>query len=103
MAQPKYNPVGQSLDLGVALIQAASALDMSAKFAIECRDHESLITIAAAWLELGKRLEYDGEEDDETPDRRNPIGFSYAVDSDIEKVPSATDEIDEEESEDDCD
>lgn len=101
MARAKYTPVGQSLDLGVALIQAASALDMSAQFAIECRDHESLITIAAAWLELGRRLEYDGEED-ESPVERNPIGFSYAVDSDIETVPRNTDEIeDEEEPEDD--
>lgn len=98
MAQAKYTPVGTSLDLSVALVQAARALDVSAKFAIDVKDHEALITIAAAWLELGKHLEYDEEQ--EEPPKSNPIGFSYAVESDIETAPRNTDEIEEEEEDD---
>jgi hypothetical protein len=76
MAQAKYIPIGDTIDLSVAFIQAASALDVAAKLATENRDQETMLSIALGWLELGRRLGYANEEESETPEKSKDFGFS---------------------------
>ena len=86
MATAKYTPFGDTLNPAIAIIQAANALDVAAKFAIETRDSRALTDIARSWVEISGRLGYDDDEEDddtEEEERRHPIGFS--VTSDIEE------------------
>jgi len=85
MATAKYTPFGDKLNPAIAIIQAANALDVAAKFAMETRDSRALTDIARSWVEISGRLGYDDEEEDDTPEETEdgrPFGFSVV--SDIE-------------------
>lgn len=95
MAQAKYSPFGDSLDPSVAIIQAANALDVAAKFAVESRDSDSLIRIAREWVEMSSRLAYDedGPEDEEDePIKIRRFGFSLVSDTGEEEEDGAVSE-----------
>lgn len=83
MATAKYTPIGDRLNPGIAIIQAATALDVAAKFAVECKDSRALIDVARAWVDISGRLGYDDEEEDDAPEEREdgrPFGFSVVSD-----------------------
>lgn len=84
MAQAKYTPTGGNLNPAIAVIQAANALDIAARIAIDCKDSETLVRIAREWVEISGRLGY-GDEDDEEEDGteesdRRSFGFSVVSD-----------------------
>lgn len=85
MATAKYTPFGDRLNPAVAIIQAANALDVAAKFAVECRDSETLVRIAREWVDMSGHLAYDDEEEDDEPGTNSPEGrsFGFSVVSDI--------------------
>ena len=84
MAQAKYTPFGDRLNPAIAIVQAANALDVAAKFAVESRDSDTLVRIAREWVEICGRLAYD---DDETQESDNDdvevrrFGFSLVSDT----------------------
>lgn len=88
MAQAKYTPFGDKVDLGVAIVQAATALDVAARFATETKDSLAMISVAHGWVELSERLVYDeGEEDDSDLEEREAEKsrlFGFSIVSDIE-------------------
>lgn len=76
-----YEPFGDELNVEVALLQAASTLDLAVVLAIESKDAERLQALALSWMELAKILfspphQHDDDEDEE-PDNAKPrvIGF----------------------------
>jgi hypothetical protein len=80
----KFEPIGDEINTATAFIQAASALDVAAQFAVESRDVEGLNTVASLYIELGARMLHaiDGEEDEddeidhEALARKMPLGFN---------------------------
>ncbi|QAY08736.1 hypothetical protein SEA_BOOMERJR_75 [Streptomyces phage BoomerJR] len=74
----KYTPFGDRVNPGVAIIQAANALDVAAAFAVESRDSDALLKVAAMWVDISGRLVYDDDEegDDVLEGERRPFGFS---------------------------
>lgn len=94
MAQAKYVPIGDTIDLSVAFIQAASALDVAARLATENRDQETMLSIALGWLELGRRLGYASEEESETPEK--PKDFGFSLNSQTETVEELEEEAEDE-------
>lgn len=82
-----YSPLGDTLSVETAFIQAALALDVAAQFAVECKDVEGLSGVASLYIELGSRLLRmgdEGEEDDEEVDqdaldRKVALGFRPEV------------------------
>jgi hypothetical protein len=85
MAQAKYSPFGDTLNPAIAIIQAANALDIAAKMAIDCKDPRTLIEVAKEWVEMSGRLAYDDEEEGDTSDeeREDRRSFGFSVVSDI--------------------
>lgn len=85
MATAKYTPFGDTLNPGVAIIQAANALDVAAQFAVGSRDSEALVRIAREWVEMSSHLAYDDEEEnDEEPgseEGNRSFGFSTVSDT----------------------
>jgi hypothetical protein len=94
MAQAKYTPFGNTLDISVAFIQAGTALDVAAKLATENRDQETLLNVALGWLELGRRLGYASDEASESEERSQKFGFS--LDSHTETVEETEEETEDE-------
>lgn len=84
MATAKYTPFGDRLNPAVAIIQAANALDVAARLAVESRDSDALVRIAREWVDMSGHLAYDDEEEDEPADN-SPEGrsFGFSVVSDI--------------------
>lgn len=75
--QFNYRAFGEELSTEVALLQAASILDIAAKLAIEQREIERLETLAVLWMELGERM--TGDEDEENGNGQGEtwsIGFT---------------------------
>jgi hypothetical protein len=95
MAQAKYVPIGNTIDLSVAFIQAASALDVAAKIATENRDQETMLNIALGWLELGRRLGYASEEEESEEKEKNK-DFGFSLNSQTEIVEELEEELEEE-------
>ncbi|AIW02576.1 hypothetical protein AXJ18_gp198 [Streptomyces phage Jay2Jay] len=83
MATAKYTPFGDRLDPSIAIVQAANALDVAAKFAVETKDSRALIDVARSWVELSGRLGYDDEEEDDEPENEERRSFGFSVTSDI--------------------
>lgn len=85
MAQAKYTPFGKELNPAIAIIQAATALDVAARMAIECKDSRTLIDVAKEWVEISGRLGYDDEEesDEASDDSEERRSFGFALVSDI--------------------
>lgn len=97
MAQAKYIPIGDTLDLSVSFIQAATALDVAAKIATENRDQETMLNIALGWLELGRRLGYAGEEESGQKEKVRDFGFSLNSHTETEQeVESDKEELQDE-------
>ncbi|ASR76505.1 hypothetical protein SEA_TRIBUTE_71 [Streptomyces phage Tribute] len=94
MAQAKYTPFGDRLNPSVAILQAANALDVAAKFAVESKDTDTLVRVAREWVEISGRLVYDDEEEDDAPEVREegrPFGFSVTSDIGEEEAESDND------------
>lgn len=93
MAQAKYTPFGDRVSPGVAIIQAATALDVAARFAVESRDADALIRVAMGWVEVSGRLVYDEDEEelDDVQEDAERRSFGFSLVSDI----GEEDEIDE--------
>lgn len=97
MAQAKYTPFGNTLDLSVSFIQAATALDVAAKIATEKHDQETMLNIALGWLELGRRLGYASEEESESKEKVQDFGFSLNSHTETEQeVESEKEELEDE-------
>lgn len=87
MATAKYTPFGEILNPGVAIIQAANALDVAAQFAVSSRDSETLVRIAREWVEMSSHLGYDvsdEQESDEPDNEEERRSFGFSTVSDIE-------------------
>jgi hypothetical protein len=88
VAQTKYTPFGDRVDLAVAIVQAASALDVAARYAMEAKDSSAMIKVAHGWVELSEHLVYDGEDDEdeelEQQEAERSKSFGFSVVSDIE-------------------
>lgn len=82
MAIAKYTPFGDTLNPGVAIIQAANALDIAAQFAVSSRDSETLVRIAREWVEMSGHLAYDDEESDGPGDEEGSRSFGFSTVSD---------------------
>ncbi|QRI46066.1 hypothetical protein SEA_WATERMOORE_73 [Streptomyces phage Watermoore] len=94
MAQAKYTPFGDRLNPSVAILQAANALDVAAKFAVESKDTDTLVRVAREWVEISGRLVYDDEEEDDASEVREegrPFGFSVTSDIGEEEAESDND------------
>ncbi|QGH76382.1 hypothetical protein SEA_DAUBENSKI_74 [Streptomyces phage Daubenski] len=84
MATAKYTPFGDRLNPAIAIIQAANALDVAAKMAVECKDARTLIEVAKEWVEISGHLAYDDEEESDAPeDNEERRSFGFSVTSDI--------------------
>lgn len=94
MAQAKYTPFGDRLNPAIAIIQAANALDVAAKFAVESKDTDTLVRVAREWVEISGRLGYDDEEEDDAPDEEREEGrpFGFSVTSDIGEEDAESDD-----------
>lgn len=84
---PPYEAFGDELSPGVALLQAASILDITAQYAVESRDTDTLTNCSVLWMQLGERLLNGGrlgtpeadDDDDEVSlesEPRQPVGFA---------------------------
>ncbi|AXG66171.1 hypothetical protein SEA_ANNADREAMY_50 [Streptomyces phage Annadreamy] len=86
-----YGPIEDELSGSTALVQAAATLDAAVFLAVESKNVDKLLDIAAMWMGLAERLgivlEEDDEEDDDFPDKKDkePFGFTQ-VTSDKEPV-----------------
>lgn len=68
---PEYVPLDDVLSSETAFLQAATALDIAAVWAVESKDSEQLGIVAAQYIELGSKLMGplgEQEEDDEEHD-----------------------------------
>lgn len=81
MARAKYEPLDWNseetiLDAGVAIRQAAMALDVAAYEAVQSKDKDTLANVAALWLKMAEGLEGPEVEEkkDEGP-KPNNLGF----------------------------
>lgn len=97
MAQAKYLPFGNTLDISTAFIQAGTALDVAAKLATENRDQETMLNVALGWLELGRRLGYAREEESEGKEKSNDFGFSLNSHTETKEEVEQEDEESEDE------
>lgn len=90
MAQAKYTPFGDRVNLAVAIVQAATALDVAARFASETKDSLAMVNVARGWVELSERLVYDEQDEDEElteqeAERSKSFGFSIVSNIDGEE------------------
>ena len=74
--QSTYEPVGDEVNGAVAIVQAAATLDAAVFLAVESKNVDKLLDIAALWMGLAERLGVEVEEDDEEPSDRKPFGFT---------------------------
>ncbi|QIN94042.1 hypothetical protein PP459_gp192 [Streptomyces phage Wakanda] len=76
---PQYETFGNELDAEVALLQAASAIDMAIYLAVQSGNVEKLLDGAAMWIGMAERLAngLESDDDDEPKDNPNkpPFGF----------------------------
>lgn len=87
MAKPKYEPLDYYsetvLDAGVAIRQAAMALDVVAYNAVESKDNELLTAVAGMWMKMAESLE---SEDEEKPEEKKngqmALGFKFSKEED---------------------
>lgn len=79
----KYTPImGDTLDLEVALTQAALALDAAGQIASKNGDSEALIGIADRWMRM-----CDGFTPPPAPSQsRQPIGFGIEQQHEIQEI-----------------
>ena len=85
-----YTPIEDEISVASAYVQAATALDKAAEFAVESRNAEQLAQIAMVWIEMGTRLggsdESDEEEDEGEITSDHALGFqSPAIDAEIRR------------------
>lgn len=74
-----YQPVGDELNGGVAMLQAAATLDAAVHLAVESKNIDKLLDIAALWIGVAERLTIEVEEDsedDNVPIEKRVFGFS---------------------------
>ncbi len=72
----EYTAVGETLSAESALEQAAKALDVAVKCALESRDIQSLIHAAMAWGELSQILASDSSSTSAPPAEIMKMGFT---------------------------
>lgn len=87
---PEYEPIGDTISMGSAFVQATAALDAAAHFAIEGRDATTLLQVAALWIEMGTHLTGPAPDDDEEieeaeleADLTPTVGFGPATPKEI--------------------
>lgn len=108
---PQYETFGDELNAEVALLQAASAIDMAVYLAVQSGNVEKLLDGAAMWIGMAERLanglESDDDEDEGFKENPNkpPFGFCNGPDKPepVEKTPDViveTETTDEENNED---
>jgi hypothetical protein len=77
---PQFETFGDELNAEVALLQAASAIDMAVYLAVQSGNVEKLLDGAAMWIGMAERLAngFESDEDDdefkENPNKP-PFGF----------------------------
>jgi hypothetical protein len=91
MAKTKYMGLDYAdadtvLDASAAMVQAARALDVSAELAVECKDTETLTTVAALWIKIGETLGEGGESEESKPPDKNGLGFTVSVEKEDDSV-----------------
>lgn len=77
MATARYKRLGDILCKESALTQAAQALDIVAKMAIEQDDREILVSCATIWAAIADRLDTDQQDGGQEPQKmkQQKIGF----------------------------
>lgn len=89
-----YEPVSNQLDGSVAMLQAAATLDAAVFLAVESKNVEKLLDIAALWIGIAERLgiaEENDEDDEESEikvnqDRIFGFGGTSKVDEPTKEV-----------------
>lgn len=60
-----YEPFGEELNGSVAMMQAATVIDIAVAIAVESRNVDKLMDAAAMWIGLAERLGIEVEEDED--------------------------------------
>lgn len=73
----KYTPIDDTISVEVALVQAATALDLAAAMAERVEDAATLVAIAQVWVKMGASLISAESEEDNEKDltSKSPLGF----------------------------
>lgn len=83
-----YGPIEDELSGSTALVQAAATLDAAVALAVDSKNVDKLLDIAAMWMGLAERLGIvlEDDEDDDLPEGKDksPFGFAH-VKSEIDE------------------
>lgn len=75
-----YAPISDELSGNSALVQAANTLDVAVSLAVDSKNVDKLLDIAAMWIGLAERLGVEGEEEEsdseETVNEKPVFGFT---------------------------
>lgn len=103
-----YEPIGDELTIEIAAVQAAIALDVSAKFAEQQSDSEGMLKVAEGWMKLSDFLAALRDAEAKLPEKKVtsqvPIGFQPTATIDLTDEELDVIELDEVEDvrDDDC-
>lgn len=74
-----YSPVDGELDGGIAMLQAATVLDAATELAVESKNVDKLLDIAAMWISLSKNLEFELEESETDVNSQGGKAFGFTL------------------------
>jgi hypothetical protein len=74
---PVYEPLEEELSAETAFLQAATALDIAAMWAVESKDTQSLGSVAQSYIELGTRLMGPPPDEAEEHDLTSESEFGF--------------------------
>lgn len=92
---PQFEPYGDELNAEVALLQAASAIDMAVYMAVQSGNVEKVLDGAAMWIGMAERLANGFESDDDEGFKENPnrLPFGFCNTKPIASEPETPDII----------
>ena len=90
---PAYTPIGDVVSTGSAYVQAVTALDLAAEYAMEQKDAQILLQVADLYIAIGNNLNVSmpgGEDEDEDGEELEselfpPVGFGPATPREVAK------------------
>ncbi len=78
---PQFEPFGEELNVEVALLQAANAIDLATYLAVQSSNVEKLLDASAMWIGMAERLATgfasDDDDDDEFKENPNKPKFGF--------------------------
>lgn len=108
---PQFVPFGDELNVEVALLQAANAIDMASYLAVQSGNVEKLLDASAMWIGMAERLASGFESDDDDDFKENPNKPTFGFCSEPPAVSKSevtpdiiveTEDTDEEENDEDA-